>query len=320
MNSVATASTSSSPAGVRRVVSHDADEQAGNLHGWRQLYDQLSAGSFVGMLEETHVDGMHLFRETTSQCLRQTCEVPADSCWFGIPLTRGTTGRIHARTLADDALAFRPGGVEFELATPPGYEILGVVMKDAALRDYAQTVEHLAFEDALPRGEIVIISPAKRAQLAAALLSMLRGGASMPSVALAWIFESGALGCGADAPLPAPSRRGEIAAAARRHVLAHRDRAVNVLELCAHLHVSRRTLQYCFQEAFGMAPNVYLRTLRLNGARRDLRHAAQRAQSVQDIAASWGFWHLSQFALDYRRLFGVRPSDTRAQGLATIDR
>ncbi|MDR5785361.1 helix-turn-helix domain-containing protein [Caballeronia sp. LP003] len=305
---------------MRQVVSHDADEQAGNLHGWRQLYDQLSAGRFVGMLEETHVDGMHLFRETTSQCLRQTCEVPADACWFGIPLTRGATGRIHARALDDDALAFRPGGVEFELTTPPGYEIFGVVMKHAALRDYARTVEHLALEDALPRGETVIISPAKRAQLAAALLSMLRSGASVPSVVLAWIFESGALGCGADAPLPAPSRRGEIAAAARRHVLAHRDRAVNVPELCAHLHVSRRTLQYCFQEAFGMAPNVYLRTLRLNGARRDLRHAAQRAQSVQDIAASWGFWHLSQFALDYRRLFGVRPSDTRAQGLATIDR
>jgi AraC family ethanolamine operon transcriptional activator len=31
---------------------------------------------------------------------------------------------------------------------------------------------------------------------------------------------------------------------------------------------------------------------------------------VQDVAAAWGFWHLSQFATDYRKLFGVRPSET----------
>jgi AraC family ethanolamine operon transcriptional activator len=31
---------------------------------------------------------------------------------------------------------------------------------------------------------------------------------------------------------------------------------------------------------------------------------------VQDVAAAWGFWHLSQFATDYRKLFGTRPSDT----------
>jgi AraC family ethanolamine operon transcriptional activator len=31
---------------------------------------------------------------------------------------------------------------------------------------------------------------------------------------------------------------------------------------------------------------------------------------VQDVAAAWGFWHLSQFATDYRKLFGMRPSET----------
>jgi len=31
---------------------------------------------------------------------------------------------------------------------------------------------------------------------------------------------------------------------------------------------------------------------------------------VQDIAARWGFWHLSHFANDYRRMFGELPSET----------
>ena len=32
--------------------------------------------------------------------------------------------------------------------------------------------------------------------------------------------------------------------------------------------------------------------------------------SVQDAAAAYGFWHMSQFAVDYRELFGERPSET----------
>jgi AraC family ethanolamine operon transcriptional activator len=34
------------------------------------------------------------------------------------------------------------------------------------------------------------------------------------------------------------------------------------------------------------------------------------AESVQSVAASWGFWHLSRFASDYRQMFGQLPSDT----------
>jgi AraC family ethanolamine operon transcriptional activator len=59
-----------------------------------------------------------------------------------------------------------------------------------------------------------------------------------------------------------------------------------------------------------MAPATYLRAIRLNGARRDLCNASPETRSVQDVAAAWGFWHLSQFATDYRKLFGMKPSDT----------
>jgi AraC family ethanolamine operon transcriptional activator len=59
-----------------------------------------------------------------------------------------------------------------------------------------------------------------------------------------------------------------------------------------------------------MAPATYVRAIRLNGARRDLCNASRDCRSVQDVAAAWGFWHMSQFATDYRKLFGMRPSDT----------
>ena len=77
--------------------------------------------------------------------------------------------------------------------------------------------------------------------------------------------------------------------------------------------MSRRTLQYCFEDVLGINPVQYLRILRLNGARRQLREAETR--HVRDVAADWGFWHFSQFSSDYRKLFGHSPSETLKQGL-----
>ena len=34
------------------------------------------------------------------------------------------------------------------------------------------------------------------------------------------------------------------------------------------------------------------------------------ASYSHDVAARWGFWHLSQFAVDYKKLFGELPSRT----------
>jgi AraC family ethanolamine operon transcriptional activator len=31
---------------------------------------------------------------------------------------------------------------------------------------------------------------------------------------------------------------------------------------------------------------------------------------VHEIARRWGFWHIGEFAADYRRLFGELPSQT----------
>ncbi|MEO6964901.1 MAG: helix-turn-helix domain-containing protein, partial [Acidobacteriaceae bacterium] len=94
----------------------------------------------------------------------------------------------------------------------------------------------------------------------------------------------------------------------RDYIIANRNQVITVPDLCRNFYISRRMLQYCFQEVVGMTPVAYLRALRLNGARRDLRDVASEYATVQDIAATWGFWHLSQFARDYQRLFGELPS------------
>jgi AraC family ethanolamine operon transcriptional activator len=54
----------------------------------------------------------------------------------------------------------------------------------------------------------------------------------------------------------------------------------------------------------------FLRALRLNGVHRDLKAAKPPGNSIQDIAATWGFWHLGHFVTDYKRMFAELPTET----------
>ncbi|AMV41075.1 helix-turn-helix domain-containing protein [Paraburkholderia caribensis] len=311
-------------------VAHDADEQARNLHGWTQTYDQLTAGRFVGRLTGLHLDDMHVFCETTSQTLRQTCEVPSDAYWFGIPADDQRVGRIGPQPIGGDSLAFQRGGVEFELLTPGGYAIFGVVVRGEVLHRHAEFVEHAdqigraaigraAIGQAAHTG-IIPIDTQNKSRFCALLAGMLddaanaalseRARRNLQASVLSSLFELCTTASLEPVAIPARPRRQWIVSEARDYVLANRDRPIGVPELCERLHVSRRTLQYCFQDVLGLAPASYLRAIRLNGARRDLCDAAPGERTVQDVAAAWGFWHLSQFATDYRKLFGVRPSET----------
>ena len=49
---------------------------------------------------------------------------------------------------------------------------------------------------------------------------------------------------------------------------------------------------------------------RLEAARGSLLAARREGGTVTEIAMQYGFFHLSQFAQDYRKSFGERPSET----------
>ena len=81
-------------------------------------------------------------------------------------------------------------------------------------------------------------------------------------------------------------------------------------QLCEVAGVSKRTLEYTFHEYYGLSPKAYLNAIRLNAVHKQLRATASGGIRVADAANAWGFWHMGQFAADYRRLFGENPSVT----------
>ena len=84
----------------------------------------------------------------------------------------------------------------------------------------------------------------------------------------------------------------------------------SVQELCSIAHVSERTLEYAFRERFGQTPKTFILTHRLNNARKILAQADPDVDRIYKIAGHHGFFHMGQFASDYKRLFGEQPSVT----------
>lgn len=308
---------------LRVAVSSDADDHARNLSRWHQEYDQFSPGVFSGRIAELWLPDLQLFIESTSQVLHQTCVAWPDALWFGIPVSRRELAFIGAAEIPHDAVAIRPGGTEFELWTPQDYDILGIVVQEEAFVRFAQEVEHVDGYALLRQFKVAGLDAEIKDATARALLRMLyRIDMPQPGkdpVAARQILQDQVLGhlvnllktaAAPDTRVSATFlNRRRIVGKVREYILSHPDEPVSIPDLCRMFHVSRRTLQYCFQDVVGMSPVAYLRTVRLNEVRRRLFFGGRYGQ-VTEVAMSWGFRHMSQFSIDYQRLFGVLPSET----------
>lgn len=303
-------------------AANDADDHAASLTGWRRVYDQLAPGRFTGSIQELWIDGLQIFHESTSHALRQSCVVDSESWWFVVPILASQQCNLGSSPIGKDMIAIGPGRSKFELLTPNDFQFLGLVVPNRDIEHHICALNQLSALPQAMRNHLIKIEPGQRLRLQELVRQILQEASGAPGVvanssvrksirvdildALSDICSTHeATGC-------TPDRQKnyyKIVRDVRRYLLDNHDDAISIADLCQTFKISRRTLQYAFQHVIGMNPNAYLRALRLNGVRRSLGNPNSNAVSVQQAAANWGFWHLSQFAHDYHSLFGELPSE-----------
>ncbi len=96
---------------------------------------------------------------------------------------------------------------------------------------------------------------------------------------------------------------------ATEFVFDHLQDHISLSELCKEGAVSERTLEYAFKETYQVSPIEYIKSIKLNKVRSELHNS--EGQMIFTIAAKYGFWHMGQFAADFKKQFGVLPSDFR---------
>lgn len=85
---------------------------------------------------------------------------------------------------------------------------------------------------------------------------------------------------------------------------------VYMMDVCAELDVSRRTLHTACVDHLGLSPHRFFLLRRMQLARQALLAVDTRSTTVTQVATSLGFWELGRFAVHYKWLFGESPSAT----------
>ena len=291
------------------------DDQAEQLTGFDQAYQQLDSGSYTGAFLACDSEEVGFFVERTNRRLGQQGAGPSGVISAVVLLSApGPSLSNGSAFTMDDVLLVGPGGA-YEAVIDAGVEpaVFSVSLASAAslpLRrlsnQQAGRVRRVADPELSRRFRAVASSALRSWDPASQSVSVPR------SVVHALMVEL----------LTAPSAaQGSSHAsivlyrAARDIMLDALTESLSMPEVATRVGTSRRTLEQAFDKCVSVSPARFHKLLRLNNARRLLeggRHSVSRA------ATSSGLHHLGRFSSDYHDLFGELPSETALRARVLI--
>jgi AraC family ethanolamine operon transcriptional activator len=273
----------------------------------RRRYVRLRPGGFRGELRERSDGRVALAHESWSAALRVRCGRPrsyvvfsatasARAVWCGISFAGPAVLQLER---------------DWEIATEGPFEACSFAVERARL----ENAEALLGREPRPGDNRLL----HRADARALREHVERALAAPPLPAAAQRMLDGELlhlaatlrrsGDETGARVEPWSRRRAAVRRIEEYLDDHERELPALVDLCRVAGTSERTLEYACREQLGTTLAGYRRLRRLHGARRDLR-GAEPGTKVSDVALRWGFWQLGRFAVQYRTLFGQRPSDT----------
>jgi AraC-like DNA-binding protein len=308
------------------VVGHDFDdveELAEVTKAWDLDFRQLNRGGFRGSVRQAVIGPIHLADTRLQGVLHQRGTTPTDVWTFCFPGYHQMEFRWRGHPVgADDLLIHQPGG-EFESISKHDFELLLVSLSREHLEAAGRRQGVAVSEQSLKRLEITTCAPEivrNLRLLVMTALGILVRGHTLPEAVeqnASDLFIQGLAAGGMPDRRPPQSRQQRLVEAAIRIARERAHEIHSVKDLCGESGASERTLRRGFNERFGISPKSYLQAQRLIGSRRDFRTSSQ-GETITDIANRWGFWHMGQFAADYKRQFGELPSETLQRRLGFL--
>lgn len=304
------------------VTATNADVIAASMHGFEQEYQQIGPKEFAGQTTTIRFDGFQIAREFTNGSTYEQGAPVGDRCNFVFPLSMAGRVRFLGREMTLHDIFVLAPSYEYVMQVNRQLVIGVLSVERESLRDFAQQVDDDMNIDAVGAGTHIrhgdprlvddlrrlfestfahfgsnqtdLRKPQIRHELRTSILTVLLG----------------LLGCESGELSVHPSTRHALVERATNYVLTRQHEVIGIEDVCRAVHVSRRKLQYCFQQELGISPAQYLRALRLHSARRMLQATKPNEKSIADVASDFGFWHFSRFAQHYRKMFGELPSQT----------
>lgn len=296
---------------------------------WNQTYTQLSAGRLDSSLQQLQTARSHVFRERINQRVVQHGETPKGRICFALPIALSGCAYLQGREIRDASLFFLRGGEDFMFHAPMHMDMLALTFDHQLFEEHLGDTADTDKIWKLLKQPVIKVPPrqfsACRSQLLA-LFAQAFAQAPLQPMPHAEDELAGALlhelvnlllhqECDAGQRHPSTTHS-YIVDKLHRLTLIDANNAPSIMEASRRLQVSRRTVQNSFRSVAGTTPVNYLRSVRLNGTRRDLMSSSPDKACIAEIAARWGFFHMSHFAEDYFALFDELPSQTLRAALS----
>lgn len=291
------------------------DDQAEQLTGFDQSYQQLDRGSYRGAFLACDDQEVGFFVEHTNRRLGQQGAGPDGMISAVVLLSApGQTLSNGSAFTMDDVLLVGPGGA-YEAVVDGGVEpaVFSVPLGTGAAlplrrlsNQQAGRVRRVADPELSRRFRAVAANALRSWDAASQTVSVPR------SVVHALMLEL----------LTAPSAAGgsshgsiQLYRAARDVMVDSLTESLPIPEVASRVGTSRRTLEQAFENCVSVSPARFHKLLRLNNARRLLESGRH---PVSLAATSSGLHHLGRFASDYQELFGELPSETALRAKVLI--
>jgi AraC family ethanolamine operon transcriptional activator len=296
----------------------DIEECATAEPGWDQTYHQLGRGRFHGRVVAGHTSSVQFAIEEWSPGLLIRGAAPAGAVVLGVLASGRERPYYHGRVLHDNEVGtlLHNEDVDLQLGQP------SIVVSASIDQELVERYTSAVWGEPLPARRVCDRIKLSSPILRAAIHQKIRGMCELARCAptqlrderVARIVEYEVLDAflmGIQSPTREPrlAERNRAARQALDYLMAHLNQPVTFAELCAAVGVSARTLQLGCQERFGMSPKALIRSLQFDAVHKRLLRA-QPADTVLEIARTWGFLHAGRFAVEYRRRFGESPSQT----------
>ncbi|MEM9658891.1 MAG: helix-turn-helix domain-containing protein [Planctomycetota bacterium] len=310
------------PTFVLRRTFEDVDDLADAAQQWDLDFRQLECGQFHGHLLQFGVGGAQVGDARFCRSLKQCGAPPAGMRTIAIPAHGDVTLTWRGRVIDGRSAMVFPLNSELSSVSQSNFHVFTCSFSDDVLATAGEMVGVGDLDEAR-RGEEAMQIPSRQLSQVRRLLHQVcqlarhREGAlstddfrrQLTSVLPVKLMEALAQGAGRCPTVAGPKR---VAAVRKAETFIERHAAdgISLRDLSEASGVSERTLEYAFLEQYGMGPKRFMTAHRLLAVRRLLRAADPRTSSVADAANTWGFWHMGQFAADYRRRFDELPSET----------
>ncbi len=284
----------------------DFEELTDVIQGWNLELCKLDAAPFQGKISQLLGKDFVLTRGQFNCRVKQSGEPPVGYRTFAIPAHPDFTMLWRGKPVTGNDLLIFPSGGELHAFSNPGFDVFTLSIAEELLEKF---IEMRRFK----KSEVLPCKPDTMACLRQLLHKTVQGLENTDAAKNAILHQLAQMMVegrpNSSAALP-HSRRIQAILRAENFIMANPEEPTTVKALCEVTSMSERTLEYAFGSHLGIGPKSYINAVRLNGVHKQLRAGCPDHVRVADAANAWGFWHMGQFAADYRKLFGENPSAT----------